>query len=1713
MDVSKLVVVVESQGVTATTEALQGKNGNGGLYRAADKVEKKIVSLTQTFDGLSGKMSASLGAAAMASGLAALEARMGSTTAQLNAMIAALETFGGVQHAANRAVDRGSEALQRKHKWGGVMLSTIKAMTTAWATYGSINLAKSTIEEADAMMAMEMRLKNLTGSSTEASAGMEAIARIANTSRTPIKDNAVLFTRLYDAMKPMGKGGKEAAQASEAVALGLKLWGSTGGEAASTMLQLSQAFNKGKLDGQEFNSVAENGKPILKAIAAELGVNISELGKYRSAGKITSEVMYKALAHALPEWQRQMAAMPLSFDDSMTLIKNSWTSAMGEIQKDTGFNTTIATFALILVDVIQNVKGSLSGAFGALGLILENNKGTLGITAQMIVGAITDVISLGKVFFPIIGALLGINQEFSILGAAMMGVRVVLNVIQSVLVTIGGLIFKIVEGGIVLASVFVGIGEVIVKAVLWAVEQVAEKFGMLAEILGMTSISEPLKNIAASIRDVRGGWLDGAKAVYHFSDALGDAAKSAADFNKQNAVWTDAGYAQLTTPEGFNSDGSKPSHDFKDGTGIKPKAAVDDKAAKKAAAAAEAQAKLMTALRATNEQLKTQAAHLNEYGLAYDKLGPSEKQVISLEQQLVTLRASGKPDAKKIGYVEEQLALAKLNAELERQNTLTQDRLKAYKAEEDKERGALKKLQEEAESLKRKLDTYEEPKGSADLAKASELQKKLDLLRASPEYGMDKQALANKSVMLVLYEQEIQELTTIAKLKEQLASKDAGKEFDKLLDPKKAEKFGDALAEGFGATAKAMGKMVNVFQQIETRMSKVQKLKDLAAQSGDASRMAKASRAEVEAQIRSYADLAGAAKGFFSEGSRGYQVMEAAEKTFRAFQMAMQVEAFIRESGLMTTLTRLFVANEAKKTAAQGASLGPHLAVEEAKQGANATTALTSALAAPFPTNLAAYAMVGAMLAAIGVAVGGGGGGSVDTSAQRQKEQGTGTVFGDEGKKSESIAKSIEALSSNSDIALSYSSAMLSSLQNIEASLTGVTNAVVRQRGQVTGSDFNAEGGVGIFDTLLAPLGAIGIPTVVGSVLEKLGFGTSVDLQDSGLTAGNRKLSDILANGVDVRSYQDIKETKKAFGISYSSSSRRDTQDAGDEIDKQFEAIFGSMADIISQSAPVLGVAMEEALAKIGEVQIDMSSISLKGLSSQEIQDQLSAVFSGYGDRIADAAFGSIIEPFRKAGEGGLETATRLASGIDSANYALEKLGVAAINFTAITNKTGDVAAEIVRDSILVVEAGTGVGAIISTLSGTATELADMYASLVDVRTSLSTLKIADDVTASLIRAAGGLDALKDSLSTYTDAFYSDAEKQAMQVASLQGEFRKIGVSVPASREAFRTLVQSLAATGEAGQQLALQVVGLAGAYDEVLQVIEQNIADKQSALIDAYNTQSSSMQEVIDKFSDLALSMRDFRESLLVDNISTLSGVDKYNTLKEQMASTYSKAMGGDADSYARYQQLAKAFLDASKEVYSSSAGYSQDFAFVIKQTSDLEASAVQKVDTTQQSLDLLTRQVDTLVSIETATVSVEQAIRDLQAAMAAGGMLDGSHAGGLSYVPWDGYRAELHKGEAVLTASEAAQWRSSLVSATTLPGPSIEPPTAAKEGADGDRAELVRLREAVAVLTATVEAGLGRVVSAQAQGTAALVGAVEAASEDAARNTYHKAQQNSLV
>lgn len=63
-----------------------------------------------------------------------------------------------------------------------------------------------------------------------------------------------------------------------------------------------------------------------------------------------------------------------------------------------------------------------------------------------------------------------------------------------------------------------------------------------------------------------------------------------------------------------------------------------------------------------------------------------------------------------------------------------------------------------------------------------------------------------------------------------------------------------------------------------------------------------------------------------------------------------------------------------------------------------------------------------------------------------------------------------------------------------------------------------------------------------------------------------------------------------------------------------------------------------------------------------------------------------------------------------------------------------------------------------------------------------------------------------------------------------------------------------------------------------------------------------------------------------------------------------------------------------------------------------------------------------------------------------------NGSHASGLNYVPFDGYRAELHMGEAVLNAQEAALWRSAArygASGAPSASPSAPSPATAQSAA----------------------------------------------------------------
>ena len=74
-----------------------------------------------------------------------------------------------------------------------------------------------------------------------------------------------------------------------------KLAGSSAQESSNAFRQLAQALCSGRLSGDEFRSVSEQVPTVLAPIAAELGVTIGELKKLAAEGKLTSDVVLRAL--------------------------------------------------------------------------------------------------------------------------------------------------------------------------------------------------------------------------------------------------------------------------------------------------------------------------------------------------------------------------------------------------------------------------------------------------------------------------------------------------------------------------------------------------------------------------------------------------------------------------------------------------------------------------------------------------------------------------------------------------------------------------------------------------------------------------------------------------------------------------------------------------------------------------------------------------------------------------------------------------------------------------------------------------------------------------------------------------------------------------------------------------------------------------------------------------------------------------------------------------------------------------------------------------------------------------------------------------------------------------------------------------------------------------------------------------------------------------
>jgi tape measure domain-containing protein len=869
------------------------------------------------------------------------------------------------------------------------------------------------------------------------------------------------------------------------------------------------------------------------------------------------------------------------------------------------------------------------------------------------------------------------------------------------------------------------------------------------------------------------------------------------------------------------------------------------------------------------------------------------------------------------------------------------------------------------------------------------------------------------------------------------------------------ELIGNSLSSAFGKGGAALGKMVQGYTSFKGAEENLRKLYDerVKVAAGNEQRIAEAQQQyrndRQQAEYAMYADMAGAAKGYFGEQTAAYKVLSGLEQAFRIAQIAMAYEEMVRKVFFTQTVTAAKIGAIATETTANAASVAPNVAADSAKASASGVAAVAKTIASlPFPFNVAAGAAVFAMLVKLGVAMKGGvSGSSISVSEQRQTEQGTGTVLGDSAKKSDSIAKAIEHLSGNSDMSLKHSAGMLTALNNIQNNISGLSALLVRGSGLSGNVSADSQGAAAKFASSGTGLDLIVMP-IVGRVLDKITggwlgktlgtiansiFGGKVSTLDTGLTANSGSVSSILAGGLQAGQYTD---TKTSGGWFHSDKYNTAVNSLGSEADDQFTKIIKNMVQGVTAAGAALGQNSQEFTDHLNTFVVDIGKVSLKGLTGEQIQQQLEAVFSKVGDDMAKYAL-SGLEDFQKVGEGYFNTLVRVATGTEAAGAALSVLGVKAVDYTAIVNKQADVETEIIRQSLVASETGNGLIAMLQNFSGTADDLISNYKDLVKVRQMLNNVGLnGSNLSSDTLLGAGGLSTLSDGVKTFFDDFFSDAEKHAAELSNLTDAFGKLGLAVPQSKDAFKQLVLSfndgtdagnkmvgalLAMTGQVSEfygkvtdtselasskrAIELKMIELSGdkvkalaesrkdelaamdaslRYTQIQEYALQDLSDARDALNQAYEDEKSNLETVRDKFKDLSKSLKDFSQQLAIGDLSNLDPKGKYDAAKSTFDKTYQLAKAGDTTAMGDLQQVSQDFLNASKGYYASTSQYGKDYAAVQAAISSTAKVADSQADIAQKQLDKMGSMVSGILDLNDTTDKFKKAFDAYVAAQA---------------------------------------------------------------------------------------------------------------------------------
>lgn len=235
--------------------------------------------------------------------------------------------------------------------------NAMSVASRAFALLQGAMVAGGVVKVADDMALLAARVRLVSASQDQAKTAMAGIFEIAARAQAPVDAVGQSYTRFAGAIRALGGTQQESLRFTEAVALGLRVSGASAVEAGAAMMQLAQAMQAGRLNGDEFRSVNENGGKLLDYLAAQLGKSRGELALMAEQGQLTSDLLRQALPAALEQIRADAEQLPPTVGGAMTALSNAF---KGWVHESQAVAVTTRGMALTVQFLAQHMDGLMN---------------------------------------------------------------------------------------------------------------------------------------------------------------------------------------------------------------------------------------------------------------------------------------------------------------------------------------------------------------------------------------------------------------------------------------------------------------------------------------------------------------------------------------------------------------------------------------------------------------------------------------------------------------------------------------------------------------------------------------------------------------------------------------------------------------------------------------------------------------------------------------------------------------------------------------------------------------------------------------------------------------------------------------------------------------------------------------------------------------------------------------------------------------------------------------------------------------------------------------------------------------------------------------------------------------------------------------------------------------------------------------------------------